>query len=159
MPLTTDPNDPCLKNGRKEEGQNNCYLILSEEERSKGFVRPYRNAYIHVGKKLHYHSIDRVFDKLEKNELNGKYYVAILNVMGGDGEIIGGSYVTQDEFDAWKNNKLIGGCGSVTTMGRELSETYARDNTFYSATFCVHCNKHLPVEEFIWSGTDEKVGS
>jgi len=47
MGLTTDPNDPCLKNGQKEEGQNNCYLVLSEEERAKGFVRPLRRAYVH----------------------------------------------------------------------------------------------------------------
>lgn len=47
MPLTTDRNDPCLKNGQKEEGQNTCYLILSEEERAKGFIRPVRDSYTH----------------------------------------------------------------------------------------------------------------
>lgn len=47
MSLTTDRNDPCLKEGQKEEGQNECYLVLSEEERAKGFVRPYRDSYVH----------------------------------------------------------------------------------------------------------------
>jgi hypothetical protein len=31
-------------------GQQREYLVLSEEERAKGFVRPVRRTYIHVGK-------------------------------------------------------------------------------------------------------------
>lgn len=159
MGLTTDPNDPCLKAGQKEEGQNSCYLVLSEEERAKGFVRPYRNAYVHVGKKLNYPSEDRVFDKPEKNEYTDKYYVAILNVVDAEGKKVGGTYVTQEEYDAWKSGKHVGGCGTVTTMGRALSETYARDPKFYGATFCVGCNKHLPVGEFVWDADGEVLGS
>ncbi len=159
MSLTTDPNSPCLKDGQKESGQNNCYLVLSAEELAKGFIRPVRTKYVHVGKKLHYHSIDRVFDKPEKNELNGKYYAAVLNVMGGEGKIIGGAYVTQEELDAWKSEKLVGGCGVETKMNLTISETYARDPKFYGATFCVGCQKHLPVGEFQWSDDGEIVGS
>jgi len=44
-------------------------------------------------------------------------------------------------------------------MSDKLAETYARDNKFYGATYCTGCEKHLPVEEFLWDGTDEKVGS
>jgi len=54
---------------------------------------------------------------------------------------------------------LESGCGSVTTMGRALSETYARDPTFYGATFCVSCNKHYPVAEFTWTADGMQVGS
>lgn len=53
-------------------------------------------------------------------------------------------------------------CGSVTTMGRALAETYARDPKFYGATMCVNCGRHLPVGEhgeFVWEGTDERVGT
>lgn len=53
-------------------------------------------------------------------------------------------------------------CGSVTTMSQPLAETYARDPHFYSGTFCVGCRSHFPVGddgEFVWSGTDEKVGT
>jgi hypothetical protein len=50
-------------------------------------------------------------------------------------------------------------CGTVTTMGRALSETYARDPKFYSATFCVRCNRHLPVAEFVWTLDGQQVGS
>ena len=31
-------------------GQQKGYVVLSEEEHAKGFVRPLRNAYIHTGK-------------------------------------------------------------------------------------------------------------
>ena len=50
-------------------------------------------------------------------------------------------------------------CGTVTKMGRSLSETYARDPFFYGATFCVHCNRHLPVAEFVWTADGAQVGS
>lgn len=47
MSLTTDPNTPCL-NELKPDGQQKCYLVLSDEELAKGFVRPVRNKYRHV---------------------------------------------------------------------------------------------------------------
>lgn len=50
-------------------------------------------------------------------------------------------------------------CGATTTMGLALAETYARDPTFYGATFCATCRTHRPVQEFVWAGTDEVVGS
>jgi hypothetical protein len=51
-------------------------------------------------------------------------------------------------------------CGALTTMSRSIAETYARNPSFYSHTFCVACNKHSPVDEFFWDdGSDETVGS
>ena len=50
-------------------------------------------------------------------------------------------------------------CGTVTTMGTALSETYARDPTFYGGTYCCFCKTHYPVAEFIWTADGEKVGS
>ena len=53
-------------------------------------------------------------------------------------------------------------CGAVTTMNRALAETYARDPQFYSGTFCAVCRSHFPVGadgEFVWDGTDQKVGT
>jgi hypothetical protein len=99
--LTTDPTDPRLKRELDTDraGQNEVYLVLSEEERAKGFVRPVRKAYIHNT------------------------------------------------------------CGSITSMGQALSETYARDPQFYGATYCVNCAKHLPVAEFIWESDGTVVGS
>lgn len=49
MGLTTDPNDPRLGHG-PDSGrtkQNEVYLVLSDEERKKGFVRPVRTEYVH----------------------------------------------------------------------------------------------------------------
>lgn len=47
--LTTDPQDPRLGHGSNDAPvpQNEAYLVLSEEERAKGFVRPVRTRYIH----------------------------------------------------------------------------------------------------------------
>ena len=47
MGLTTDRNDPGLQQIRPD-GQQAVYLVLSEEERQKGFVRPVRYKYRHL---------------------------------------------------------------------------------------------------------------
>ncbi len=39
MSLTDDPNHPDLGK-RGPDGQNEAYLVLSEEERAQGFIRP-----------------------------------------------------------------------------------------------------------------------
>jgi hypothetical protein len=101
MSHTTDPNDPRLGKGvdQNQIPQHEAYLVLSDEEKAKGFIRPVRRTYIHRE------------------------------------------------------------CGTTTTMSLSIAETYARDPKFYGATYCVCCQKHLPVEEFDWDGTNEKVGS
>ncbi len=49
--LTDDPDDPELTHGVDPEGvtvpQAGAYLVLSEAERAKGFVRPVRASYRH----------------------------------------------------------------------------------------------------------------
>lgn len=53
-------------------------------------------------------------------------------------------------------------CGAVTTMGQPIAETYARNPSFYGATYCASCRDHFPVGpngEFVWDGTQEKVGT
>lgn len=49
MSLTTDPSDPRLGHGSDREpiDQHDVYLVLSEKERAKGFVRPVRRGYVH----------------------------------------------------------------------------------------------------------------
>lgn len=83
----------------RPDGQQKGYVVLSAEERSKGFIRPVRRTYRH---------------------------------------------------------KV---CGTTTTMGLSIAETYARDPGFYSGTFCVHCAKHFPLDQFVWEGTNQQVGS
>ena len=99
MSLTNDPFDPRLsKIG--SDGQQEVYLVLSDEERAKGFVRPYRDTYRHLA------------------------------------------------------------CGHITTMGRALSETYARKPNFYDGTFCSHCRTHFNLLDkdgkraFLWYEMD-----
>jgi hypothetical protein len=53
MGLTTDPRDPALTHGSDpldgpEVPQAPVYLVLSDEERKKGFVRPVRYSYWHT---------------------------------------------------------------------------------------------------------------
>lgn len=47
MGLTTDRNDESLKK-ILPNGQQEKYLVLSDEERAKGFVRPVRETYRHL---------------------------------------------------------------------------------------------------------------
>lgn len=83
----------------KPNGQQKDYVVLTPEERARGFVRPVRTNYVH---------------------------------------------------------KV---CGVRTTMSRAIAETYARQPDFYSGTFCVACKTHLPLDQFVWDGTNEQVGS
>ena|ERR1700741_1617219 len=46
MGVTTDRNDPGLNNV-DSSGMQEKYLVLSDEERAKGFVRPVRRTYVH----------------------------------------------------------------------------------------------------------------
>lgn len=97
---TDDRNDPALDN-IGPDGMQEKYLVLSKEERAKGFVRPVRRTYIHEE------------------------------------------------------------CGTATTMGLPIAETYARDPRFYGGTFCVHCGDHFPVGpngQFVWED-GSKVGT
>jgi hypothetical protein len=102
--LTTDRGDPGLReiiqNGPLK-GQQRAYLVLSEEERAKGFVMPVYRSYRHMK------------------------------------------------------------CGTDTTMGQALCETYARNPYFYSGTFCAYCGTHfdliIPGEgyhQFYWVEPD-----
>ncbi len=96
-----DANDPAHRVIDPTTGMQQSYVVLTAEERAKGFVRPVRRSYIH-----------------EK-------------------------------------------CGTTTTMGFALSESYARAPAMYSGTFCVRCKDHFPVGEageFVWED-GSKVGT
>ena len=95
----------------------------------------------------------------EQKENPDKKYVAVMTVLTReDGSFLGGTYVTQEVLTAYQFDKRTGGCNTSTRMGQALSETYARNPSFYGATYCVHCQKHLPVSEFVWEGTNITVG-
>lgn len=54
-------------------------------------------------------------------------------------------------------------CGSKTTMGEAIAETYARDPGFYGETYCANCQQHFPVGgngQFVWADDPkQKVGT
>lgn len=102
------------------DGQQKEYVILSADERAKGFVRPVRRTYIHVG----------VLPE-------GK----------------------QRQYPITREDVYGDACGHRTTCSPAIADTYARDPEFYSGTFCVSCSKHFPLNEFVWEGTTEQVGS
>ena len=155
--VTDDPNDPRIKRGQADNApvpQNEVYLVLSEEERGKGFVRPYRTTYRHVGRPAPRNPLrDLDADELERY---GKYGYIKFEAYPESELPQTGRFWTQADFDATK------GCDGVTTMGRALSETYARQPDFYGATYCVGCGMHRPVGaegEFVWEGTLVRVGT
>lgn len=61
MPLTDDPSDPRIVRGSADTApvpQHDTYLVLSEAERAKGFVRPVRSRYRHAGAPQQQDSMD-----------------------------------------------------------------------------------------------------
>lgn len=59
--------------------------------------------------------------------------------------------------DAYRHLK----CQRITTMSRDIAETYARDPHFYRGTFCTTCRSHFPVGEngeFTWYEMDGSEG-
>lgn len=132
-------------------GQQRGYVVLSDAERAKGFVRPLRDSYRHVGPPgPQYRLRDLIASEVSAYADEG--YVKFEVYPPGDGPM--GRYWTQAELDA------IGrGCGAVTTMALAIAETYARDPTFYSGTFCATCRNHFPLDQFVWDGSDERLGS
>lgn len=48
MGLTNDPEEARRSGIDPITGMQNMYVVLSEEERAKGFVRPVRTSYIHL---------------------------------------------------------------------------------------------------------------
>jgi hypothetical protein len=119
----------------EKTGQHKSYIVLCPDERAKGFVRPYRDAYKHVGPRI---------CGLQVGSAGSNVCYMDQNHDGPCGVATG---------------PRPQACHSVTTMGRALSETYARDPTFYGATFCVSCNQHFPVAEFTWTVDGAGVGS
>lgn len=133
------------------DGQQRGYVALSAEERAKGFVRPVRRTYIHVGSRPKYPTRDLTPEETERYA--GAGYVKFEPFP--EGEVSTGRF--------WTAAQLASGCGTTTTMSQPLAETYARQPDFYGGTFCAHCRTHFKVGEngeFVWfDNPDQKVGT
>lgn len=146
------PVDVVRSEQTEKTGQHKDYIVLCPDERAKGFVRPYRDAYRHAGRSICGGIVNN------SPRLGGDRDICSLP-FGHEGGCNGPFFnVTQPEHAKILITHRKGGCGKITTMGRRLSETYARDPKFYGATFCVHCNQHLPVAEFTWYEMDGTEG-
>jgi hypothetical protein len=135
-------------------GQQREYLVLSEEERAKGFVRPVRLSYRHVGIPAPKYDL-RILSDEERERYADVGYVSFEQYPAGSSSL--GRFWTEKEM-----RSVDGGCHTVTTMARPLAETYARSPGFYGGTFCCRCGTHFPVGErgeFVWEGTTERVGT
>lgn len=148
MSLTTDPQDPRLGHGTDGEPcpQSEVYLVLSKEERAKGFVRPLLRSYRHVGIRGPRHPL-RDLTEQERERYAGSTYVKYEEYPADERPSLGRLW-TQAQLDSVRK-----GCGTITTMGSAIAETYARDPGFYGATYCCGCQMHKPVGvngEFIW---------
>lgn len=160
MSLTDDPKHPGLGRGvdDKPVPQHDTYLVLSAEERAKGFVRPVRHSYVHVGiAGPKYPLQDITAEQKGWWKDDPEPFVKFEPFPPGAHGNSTGRYWTQKKLDS------VGkGCGVRTTMGQALALTYARNPHFYGATYCVGCSMHRPVGEdgeFVWSGTEIRVGT
>jgi hypothetical protein len=134
-------------------GMQKDYVVLSEEEREKGFVRPVRRSYRHVGPPAPKYPLrDLTPEEKERYASCGYVKYEEYPKPNPDGSSAVGRFYTQADIDRR-------GCGSITTMGIALAETWARDIKFYNGTYCATCLKHCPVEEFVWYGTNERLGT
>jgi hypothetical protein len=153
-PETTDPTVGAPAPIDPATGMHRDYWVLSEEERAKGFVRPVRRSYQHVGIPGPRFPLIDLTD--EQRESHGGDYAKYEPYPESERPALG-RYWTRAQLD-----KVGKGCRTVTTMGVALAETYAREPGFYGATFCCGCRTHLPVGragEFVWDGTSERVGT
>lgn len=149
--LTNDPNARPHREIDPRNGQQRAYVVLSEDERKKGFVEPLRMSYVHIGQPKPKNLRDLTEEEKERYSKYGYVKFEHYNKPG-----VTGKYWTQSDLDR------LGGCGTVTTMNRSIAETYATDPLFYGATFCCHCKQHYPVGkhgEFVWEGTTQRVGT
>src|SRR6185437_7145784 len=110
----SDRNDPRLTHGadRSPQPQADVYLVLSEAERAKGFTRPLRLSYRHVGAPgPRFPLRDLNAEERERYAATGYVKYEEYSPANGSGAI--GRFWTQAQLDG------IGkGCGTVTTMGR-----------------------------------------
>lgn len=135
----------------KPNGQQKDYVVLSAEERSKGFVRPVRRSYRHVGVITPPANL-RDLTPEEATQYAQFNYAKFEEYPPARSPLVG-KFWTQKELNT------LSGCNTVTTMSAAIAETFARDPGFYSGTFCIGCGTHLPLDQFVWEGTTERVGT
>lgn len=136
------------------DGQHADHWVLCETERAKGYVRPLRLSYQHVGIPAPRFELRALRDDEQHHKDFG--YVKFETYPESMAPLTG-RFWTQADLD-----KIGKGCGVVTKMPQACAETYARKPDYYGSTFCCGCNGYRAVGEhgeFVWDGTDERVGT
>lgn len=155
-PVVTDESSPVPDTRTLEDGQHADHWVLSTDERAKGFIRPLRRSYRHVGAPGPSEPLRDLTPDERARYADYKYVK--YEPYPESALPVTGRFWTQAQLD-----QIGKGCGTVTTMrGHAIVETYARDPGFYSSTFCCGCHQYLPVGkdgEFVWDGTTERVGT
>lgn len=49
-------------------------------------------------------------------------------------------------------------CGGLTWCSDGIAETYAKNPTYYTRTYCSSCQDHFPISEFSWHVDDVTLG-
>lgn len=144
------PTDRVLRDGQHADHWTMCPTEIMQA----GFKRPVRLKYQHVGPPgPEYPLRDLTVEEVERNAPAS--YVKFVSYP--EGSVAIGRYWTQDQLD-----KVGKGCGTVTSMPQQIAETYAANPGYYGSTFCCGCRAYLPVGkrgEFVWEGTNERVGT
>jgi len=152
-----NPEDaPVPTNAKLPDGQHADHWVLCAEERAKGFVRPLRQSYVHVGPPPPEFPL-RELTQQELERYADVGYVKFETYPPEAGRAASGRFWTQEQL-----NKVNKGCGVLTRMPMACAETYAREPSYYGSTFCCGCGQYLPVGakgEFVWDGTAERVGT
>jgi hypothetical protein len=82
----------------KENGQQKGYVVLSEEDRAKGFVRPYRDSYIH----------DKCGTLTEMNRAIAETYARDPKFYNGTFCVGCGDHFPLDQFKWANTDELVG---------------------------------------------------
>lgn len=160
-PKRTDSGAPTDE--KLADGQYADHFVLCPEDRAKGYVEPYRESYIHVGRPGPRYPL-RDLTAEEEARLND-------GVAADDPERIV-KYEDYPESErpalgkiwSWGDLEKVGkGCGQLTRMPTPVAASYAAQPGYYGSTFCCGCRAYFPVGrngEFVWDReTMQRVGT
>lgn len=155
----SNPDDaPTPTNATKPDGQKADHWVMCPTEIIQaGFKRPVRLSYRHVGRPGPKFAL-RDLTPEERERYGDSEYVKFEPYPEGYRGSSTGRFWTQADLD-----KIGKGCGTVTSMPRQIAETYAAEPHYYGSTFCCGCCTYLPVGEsgeFVWNDSSgERVGT
>jgi len=154
-----NPDDASVPNSAtRPDGQHVDHWTMCPGEIIKaGFKRPVRLKYQHVGLPPPRYELRDLTDEECEGWGHHGYVKFEVYPKGELSSSAAGRFWTQADLD-----KVGKGCGVVTSMPRQIAETYAANPGYYGSTFCCGCGTYLPVGgrgEFVWDGTQDRVGT